>query len=86
MENQVMAKAKKTKSKKPAKKAAKRKPVKKAAKPTTGLSLLNLKVSKADRAALNAQAKRYAAGNLSAWLRFAGVTFKPKKSQLSARV
>jgi hypothetical protein len=66
---------------------AKKKPAKKAAKKAvSALSLLNLKVSKADRDALNAQAKKYAKGNLSAWLRFAGTQFKPKKSQLSATV
>ena len=84
MKGGIMPKSKKKSSKKkPAKKAA-RKAVKKAV--TSGLSLLNLKVSKADRAALNAQAKKYAQGNLSAWLRFAGTQFKPKKSQLSATV
>lgn len=46
---------------------------------TSPLSLMNLKVSKSDRAALLANANRYMKGNLSAWLRTAGMKFKPGK-------
>lgn len=65
------AKSKKRKAKKM--KSAKRK--------QSELSLLNIKVSPADRRALDAAAKKYAGGNLSAWLRFAGMVFKPSKHQ-----
>ncbi len=41
------------------------------------ITLLNLKISEKDKRALQAQAKKYANGNVSAWLRFAGVRFKP---------
>lgn len=48
----------------------------KPAKTGSSLSLLNIKVSKRDRAALVAAARKYADGNLSAWLRFAGTQLK----------
>lgn len=41
---------------------------------TSRLTLLNIKVSAADRAALVRAARKNANGNLSAWLRFAGTT------------
>lgn len=44
-----------------------------------GSTLINLKVSDSDRRALNAAAKKYANGNLSAWLRYAGAAFRPGK-------
>jgi hypothetical protein len=50
-------------------------------KPLGGLTLMNLKVSGKDRRALLAQADKYAKGNLSAWLRFAGTHFRPAKAQ-----
>lgn len=68
---------KKTKAKsKPRKKKMKRAKSKKSI-----VSLLNLKVTDQDRRALNALAERYAKGNLSAWLRFAGEEFRPSKKQ-----
>jgi len=44
------------------------------------LTLLNLKISSKDRRRLVAMAKKYAGGNLSAWLRFAGAHYVPPKS------
>jgi hypothetical protein len=49
---------------------------KKAVKTKRRLSLLNIKISRKDRKALDAAAGKYAKGNLSAWLRFAGTSFK----------
>lgn len=51
---------------------------------SNGLSLLNLKVTDKDRRKLNAQAKKYTNGNISAWLRLAGSAFKPAKRLLAA--
>lgn len=53
------------------------------------LELVNLKVSKADLAILRANAKKYTAtdarpeGNLSLWLRYAGMNHTPPKSDLA---
>lgn len=44
-------------------------------------SLLNLKVSERDKRALNAAAKKYSDGNLSAWLRDAGKRYVPAKAR-----
>lgn len=41
------------------------------------LTLINIKVSEEDRKLLMSQAKRYADGNLSAWLRYAGIHYVP---------
>lgn len=46
----------------------------------TQLTLLNIKVSPKDRKILNAAAKKFEGGNLSAWLRRAGMQYKPGKS------
>lgn len=43
------------------------------------MSLLNLKITAVDKRRINANARRYAGGNLSAWLRHAGIAFKPGK-------
>lgn len=48
--------------------------------PKSQLSLLNLKVTERDRKAFNARAKEYANGNVSAWLRMAGINFRPAKT------
>lgn len=45
------------------------------------LSVVNVKISKKDRAALVANAKRFAKGNLSAWIRHAGRVYTPKKGE-----
>lgn len=65
----------------PKAKRKKKMKTKRAKRKVTELSLLNIKVSPADRRALDAAAKKYAKGNLSAWLRFAGTMFKPSKTQ-----
>lgn len=41
-------------------------------------SPVNFKVSLADKKRLHAQAEKYTNGNLSAWLRYAGVMYSPK--------
>lgn len=46
------------------------------------LSLINLKVTEAERRELSAFAKKYADGNLSAWLRHAGRKYRPKKTEV----
>lgn len=46
----------------------------------TELKMLNLKISDKDRAKLLRAAKLYAKGNMSAWLRYAGSHYIPKKS------
>lgn len=58
-------------------KAKKKKPAKAKAK---ALSLMNLKVSGKDHKLLVARAKKYAGGNLSAWLRYAGSNYVPPKN------
>lgn len=50
----------------------------------TKLTLMNLKVSSKDRAALIAQANRFANGNVSEWLRSAGKSYKPSKRRQAA--
>lgn len=42
-------------------------------------SLINLKVTKSELKALKANAKKYAKGNLSLWLRHAGIFHKPTR-------
>ena len=61
------------------KSAAKRKAVK-----ATGskLKIVNIKVGGKDRSGLSAKAKAYAKGNLSAWLRYAGLRYVPKKGEV----
>ena len=48
------------------------------------LKLINLKVSSRERKELNALAQKYMGGNLSAWLRYAGLRFDPKKNRRAA--
>lgn len=48
------------------------------------MSLLNIKVTDRDKKLLVRAAEKYARGNLSEWLRFAGMTFRPKKTQVAA--
>ena len=45
-------------------------------------TLINLKVSPAEMKAIQENATKYAGGNYSAWLRYAGMNFKPSKSEL----
>lgn len=45
------------------------------------LVVVNVKMSTADRSILKAYAKRWAAGNLSAWVRHTGRRYTPKKGE-----
>lgn len=45
------------------------------------LEVINLKVTSRDRKRLEQNAKRYADGNLSAWLRYVGMQYTPKKGE-----
>lgn len=45
------------------------------------LKIVNLKLGGKDRAALKAQAKKFTKGNLSAWLRYAGLQYVPKRGE-----
>lgn len=45
------------------------------------LGVVNVKMSNADRKRMIANAKRFAKGNLSAWLRHAGKVYTPKKGE-----
>lgn len=56
----------------------KKKPVKKKS-TTKSLTLLNLKVDGKDRKKLLEMADKYANGNVSAWLRYAGSNHVPPK-------
>lgn len=68
----------KRKTKKPAaKKLSLKKPRKE--KPT----LVNFKLNRKDLKALTARAKRYANGNISLWLRHAGLNHVPRRKDLS---
>lgn len=46
--------------------------------------LLNIKVSPKDKRALEAAARKYAGGNLSAWLRLAGSNYVPQAADVVA--
>lgn len=54
-----------------------KKPVNK--KKNIGLRIVNVKVKEGARKRLQANARKYAKGNLSAWLRHAGLRYVPKK-------
>ena len=54
----------------------------KAKPPVKTLELINLKVTRKERKALAALAFKYAGGNLSGWLRYAGSHYKPKKTEV----
>lgn len=45
------------------------------------LKIVNVKISVTDRNRMVALAKRFAAGNLSAWIRHAGRMYTPKKGE-----
>lgn len=45
------------------------------------LGVVNTKMSASDRKALQAKAKKFAQGNLSAWVRHAGKKYTPKKGE-----
>lgn len=75
----MIKKKKKTGSKDAVKKRKRTKTVAKKERPNK--SLINFKVSRPDRRELTTLAKRYAKGNLSQWLRIAGMLFKPTKTQ-----
>lgn len=73
----------KAKTKKKSKPAAKRKASKKVPiKSGSSLKIVNIKVGGKDRKDLNAKAKAHAKGNLSAWLRYAGLRYVPKKGEV----
>lgn len=57
------------------------KPAKKKRPSGSKLGVVNVKMSAADRKCLKAQAKRFAQGNLSAWLRHAGRKYTPKRGE-----
>lgn len=46
------------------------------------LKIVNIKVGGKDRSSLTAKAKAHAKGNLSAWLRYAGLRYTPKKGEI----
>lgn len=53
---------------------------KKTSKKSTGAKLVNFRISsREERLAISRKARRFAKGNVSAWLRFAGSHFSPKK-------
>ncbi len=67
------------KLKKKASAKVKRAPTKKAkAKPR---QIMNFKIDSKDRKALSVLAKKFAQGNLSAWLRHAGLRYQPKRGE-----
>ncbi len=45
---------------------------------------VNLKMEHEEKEAIQVQADLYAGGNLSAWLRYAGLNHKPRKGDLIA--
>lgn len=76
------ASKKKAASKKATAKTANRKVQKRSAskKKTKGPELVNFKVERPIHLALTARAKKFAKGNLSAWLRHAGTMHTPPKN------
>lgn len=56
-------------------------PKSKKAKNGSHLGVVNVKMSATDRKRLQANAKKHAKGNLSAWLRHAGKVYTPKKGE-----
>lgn len=73
----------KTKKKAPAKKPIKKQAAKiiKASESGSKLKITNLKLGGKDRKALKEKAKLFTKGNLSAWLRYAGLQYVPKKGE-----
>ena len=47
-----------------------------------GTMLMNFKVSARDHATMVGRAKKFCEGNLSKWLRHAGVNYKPKDGRI----
>ncbi len=45
--------------------------------------LVNFKISRADMKVIQDNATKYAGGNYSAWLRYAGMNFTPTKKELT---
>lgn len=45
------------------------------------LSLITLRINEWDLSQLRVKAEKYAEGNLSAWLRYCGRMYNPKKSE-----
>lgn len=46
-------------------------------------TLINLKVTAKEMKAIQENATKYAGGNYSAWLRYAGMNYKPTKKELA---
>lgn len=57
---------------------------KKKKEPRSEWSLMNFKITTPERRRILAKAKKYAGGNLSGWLRQAGLNHDPVKLKLSA--
>lgn len=49
--------------------------------PVSKLRVVNVKMSRADRKRLTTLARKYAKGNLSAWVRHAGSRYVPKRGE-----
>lgn len=47
------------------------------------LTLINVKVTKAEKAAIQRRARMYADGNVSEWLRYAGSELSPRKKDIA---
>jgi len=46
-------------------------------------TLMNFKISNQDRKAVIENANKYTGGNISAWVKYASLNYKPKKGELS---
>lgn len=44
--------------------------------------LINLKANREERNAIKANAKKFARGNVSEWVRYAAINFKPRSEDL----
>ena len=44
--------------------------------------LVNFRVTKGELEEIKALAKKYAGGNLTAWLKYTAINYKPKKSEV----
>lgn len=65
------------------KKRTKKKPLKKGpVRPASKLILVALKMTRSEHLALKKRAKWFAKGNFSAWIRHAGLRYKPKSGEV----
>lgn len=67
---------------KPARKIKLLKKMKTTKKAKTKLKIMNIKVTSPKRIELRTRAKKYAKGNMSAWLRHAGTRYKPARAEI----